>query len=103
MMAVIRGNGNYINYNGTSVSSPSFTSIYDPGGPTTGMHGNDFYIVLGDDGTNRTIYNSCDGYNFVVASGWPRARTENSGMNNIGFGYNGGALGTITLVSYRVF
>lgn len=104
MMAVIRGNGNYINYNGTNISSPSYTSIYDPGGPTMGVHGNDFYIVFDDNGTtNRTVYNSNDGYNYVVSSGWPRTRGENSGMNHIGFGHSGSTLGAITLLSYRVF
>ena len=103
VMATIRGNGNYVNFNGTNFTSPSFTTIYDPGGPTMGMHGNDFFVILGDDGTNRTIYNSADGYNFVTASGWPRVRTENSGMNYIGFGQQGTTNTVVTLQSWRVF
>lgn len=104
MMAVMRGNGIYINYNMSGfTSSVGYSTIYDPGGVTTGMAGPELNIVMGDDGTNRAVYNSPDGVNYILASGWTRVRTDNLTPAAIGFGCNGTTLTSVTLVSWRVF
>lgn len=104
-MAVVRGNGNWINYNitGTFTGTPSYTSVYDPGGPVAGMNGPRVHVILGDDGTNRSIYNSPDGVNYILGSGWPVVRTSNTTPTHIGFGIAGSTASTITLINWRVF
>ena len=105
VMNVVRGNCCYVCYNGGSfTSSPTFSSIYDPSNITLGMTGSGLiHMILEDDGTDRNIYNSSDGVNFVLGSNWPRARTDNAVMNYIGFGGGGDTRWTVTLVNYRVF
>lgn len=104
-MIMIRGNSEMGVYNGTSFAgSSSYSSIYDPTDRILGMSGPELNIVLGDDGTtNRTLYNSCDGVNYVVASNWPRVRTDNAVYPFIGFGSGGAINSSVTLVSWRVF
>lgn len=104
-MMVVRGNNNWINFNITSgfTGSPGFGTIYDPGASTMGMIGNQINMILEDNGTNRIVHTSADGVNFVVGSGWPRARTDNATPAAVGFGVSGTTLTSITLVSWRVF
>lgn len=104
-MLVVRGNSNMIHYNGNSFAGSSgYGSVYDPGDKTLGMTGSgDFHVILSDDGTNRTVYHSCDGINYIVGSGWPRSRSDNAVYNYFGFGGSGTTKFTVTLYNLRIF
>jgi hypothetical protein len=109
-MAMLRATSVFDFYNLSALNATGYTTIWQSSGNMPGTQiGGTYNLVVGDDGTNRTMWWNPDGFgvNLIPINGFPVARASfytNGAPDKIGFGFaNNSSQTGICILSWREY